>query len=78
MGLWWHGGTMKNGRSRRFSFTIHFCLDSRWLSLASTDTHLLWKLWGRRLLSCLVCMYFDDVNIVDWASAKGNSQMAFG
>ena len=23
-------------------------------------------------------MYFDDANIVDWASAKGNSQMAFG
>ena len=33
---------------------------------------------GRRLLGCLVSMYFDDANIVDWASAKGNSQMAFG
>ena len=33
---------------------------------------------GRRLLACMVSMYFDDANVVDWASSKGASQAAFG
>ena len=32
---------------------------------------------GRRLTGCLVSMYFDDANIVDWASSKGSAQWAF-
>ena len=33
---------------------------------------------GRRLLSVLVSMYFDDATITDWASSKGSGQQAFG
>ena len=33
---------------------------------------------GRRLLSVLVSMYFDDATITDWASSKGSGQHAFG
>lgn len=32
---------------------------------------------GRRLAGCLVSMYFDDANIVDWCSSQGSSQWAF-
>ena len=32
---------------------------------------------GRRLTGCLVSMYFDDANIVDWCSSQGSSQWAF-
>ena len=32
---------------------------------------------GRRLLLCLVSMYFDDAHLTDWGSSKGSSQWAF-
>ena len=32
---------------------------------------------GRRLTGCLVSMYFDDANLVDWESSKGSAQWAF-
>ena len=32
---------------------------------------------GRRLVGCLVSMYFDDASLVDWASSKGSAQWAF-
>ena len=32
---------------------------------------------GRRLVGSLVSMYFDDANLVDWRSSKGNGQWAF-
>lgn len=32
---------------------------------------------GRRLVGCLVSMYFDDANLVDWSSSKGSAQWAF-
>ena len=32
---------------------------------------------GRRLLSLLVSMYFDDAHLTDWASSRGSGQHAF-
>ena len=32
---------------------------------------------GRRLTYSLTSMYFDDANLIDWASSKGSSQWAF-
>eukprot|EP00435_Cladocopium_sp_Y103_P069310 s345_g33.t1 len=48
------------------------------LAVTSFNRYSRWvESLGRRLLACMVSMYFEDANLVDWASSQGSSPQAF-
>ena len=71
--IWWHHGWQQPAfqlyNSLLFGLPLAVTSFNRYSRFV--------KALGRRLLACLVSMYFDDANVVDWASSKGASQKAF-